>query len=243
MKDLSRVTLDKIKKKKIKPFSKWKFLLKNYFLWFVGVLSVLVGGLSSSVVFYILINNDWDIYKKMSSSLFSFIFLTLPYFWLIFLVIFVILADYYLKHTKYGYRFSLLKVVSASVFASIILGGIFYNIGMGKAMETEFSKRVPGYDRLFYGKEKLWMQAENGLLVGLIIEVEDSKNFVIMDLNNNKWKIEGDDLSEREISNIKIDSRVRIIGKIKNDKVFIAKELRFRHEGRGGARRGGCLFK
>lgn len=226
MKNLGQIALDKIKKKNIKPYSRWKFVLKNYFWWFVGVLSILFGSFGSSVVFYMLINNDWDIYKKINSSLTSFIFITMPYFWFVFLILFIILADYYLKHTKYGYRFSLRSIVFLSIFISVFLGGIFYQLGMGQVLDKEFSKRVPGYTNLVYNKGKLWMHPEKGLLAGTIIEIKDNNNFMIEDLNGKDWKVIGDNLFLFRMVDFSIGNKIKLVGKIKDKNIFMVHEVR-----------------
>lgn len=226
MKDLSQIALDKIKKKNIEPCPRWRFVLKNYSWWLAGVVFIFVGGLGSSVVFYMLINNDWDIYQKVGTSLISFALITMPYFWLVFLVLFIFLADYYLKHTKYGYRFSLIKMVSLSIFISILLGGLFYNIGIGEALDKEFYKRVPGYSNLIHNKEKFWMQPEKGLLVGIILEIENNNNFIIKSPRDRIWNIIGDNVLIRRMVDFSIGSRIKIIGEMKDDEVFIAEEVR-----------------
>ena len=99
MKNLEEKIINLIKNKKIQPEPKWKFLIKNYSWWLAGIISIIIGSISSAVVFYMLFNNDWDIYQKTGSSLLSFILISLPYFWLICLIIFILLADYYLKNT------------------------------------------------------------------------------------------------------------------------------------------------
>lgn len=105
--------LDKIKSSKIQPRPRWHFVLKNYFIWFFSIMAMIVGALSFSVVIYMLKFNDRGMYYEPVSSLAKFIVVSLPYFWLALLTIFVLLIFFNLKHTKHGYRFSLL-VLDAS---------------------------------------------------------------------------------------------------------------------------------
>ena len=56
--NISKQVLEKIKDKKIKPKSKWEFLLKDYVWWFLGILALNIGGLAFSVIIYFLVNND-----------------------------------------------------------------------------------------------------------------------------------------------------------------------------------------
>lgn len=226
MKDLSQGTLNKIKKKKIKPHPRWRFLLKNYSWWLAGVLSVSVGSLASSVVFYMLINNDWDIYKYLDTSLLGFIVISAPYFWLIFLIIFIVLADYYLKHTKHGYRFSLIKIASFSVLISLALGTIFYNVGIAEFIDNKFSETVPIYNTLGANKEKIWLQPERGLLSGVILEIKGNNNFIIKDLDDKTWQIKADNLFIRPVVDFFPGGQVRLIGKMISGDTFMASEIR-----------------
>ncbi len=226
MRDLSQNILSKIKKKNIKPSPRWKFLLKNYAWWFAGGLSVIAGGVGSSVIYYMLVNNDWDIYQYVDTSLVAFILVSAPYFWLVFFIIFIFLADYYLKHTKYGYRLSLIKVISWTMLASIILGFIFYNIGVAQFIDKELSQTVPIYNDLTHNRAKFWMQPEKGLLLGIILEIENNDNFVIRDLSNKIWQIKGDNLLVLGPVDFSVGAQIRLIGNISGDNEFSAKNLR-----------------
>jgi hypothetical protein len=226
MKNLSQVTLDKIKKQNITPVSRWNFVFKNYLLWLAGIVSVFVGGLISSIVFYMLINSDWDIYEKMITSPMSSVFVIMPFFWLIFLVIFIFLADYYFKNTKHGYRLSLVKVIILNIFISFILGGLFCSVGMGEALDDKFSSIIPGYNNLTENREKFWMQPSHGLLIGVITEIENNHNFIIKDSNGDFWKIESDDALIRRAVNFVVGTKIKIIGQVREGEIFTAKEIR-----------------
>ncbi len=226
MKSLSKSILEEIKRNNIKPSLKWKFVLRNYLLWATGIIMIIIGGLSSSVIFYMLINNDWNVYNKFGTGFINFVFITMPYFWLIFLFLFLFMADYYIRNTKYGYRFSLIKIVLLSIFASIIMGVLFYSFGIGKIIDNEFSKRISIYNKLTYDRERAWMKPEKGLLIGVISSIDDNNNFIVKSLDNHNWNIKGEDILIRKMVDFSVGGRVKIIGEIKEDEVFIAKDVR-----------------
>jgi hypothetical protein len=226
MVNLSEKVLNKIKSEAIKPCPRWRFLLKNYSWWLAGVISIFVGGLSSSVVFYMLANNDWDIYRQISGNLTKFIFITLPYFWLAFLILFIILADYYLKNTKHGYRFSLVKVVAGSIILSFVLGGVFYYAGAAETIESAFSRTVPGYDKLTFGHRQIWLQPERGFLAGTITAIRDKNNFILRDFVGRSWKIKGKGALVRPRVILMNGTRIKIIGRMQAKNLFIAQEIR-----------------
>lgn len=226
MKDLSQRALDKINQQAIKPDSKRKFLIWNFGRWLIAAISILISSLGFSVILYMLINNDWDVYKKASSSLIAFVFMTLPYFWLICLALFIFLADYYLRHTKYGYRLPLALIVISSTGLSLLLGTIFYQAGLGAVIDNELTANVRGYNGLLHDKEIIWSQPEKGLMAGTILSIEGDKNFAISDFKGKVWKIEGKDAFIRGRADFSVGGQVKLVGKLQADGVFTAEEIR-----------------
>ena len=103
--------LERIKEDNLKPKPKWTFLFKDSVIWFFGALSLVFGALGVSVIIYLLKNNDWSLYNKLSGSFLEFILLTMPYFWILFLAIFILVIKYNIQHTKKGYKYSLPIIV------------------------------------------------------------------------------------------------------------------------------------
>lgn len=226
MKNLSKITLKEIKEKNIKPLPRWKFVLKNYLLWIAGISSLIVGGLSTSVIIHMLINNDWDIYGRMRFGLLEFILVTLPYFWIFSVIIFIIFTAYYIRHTKKGYKITIPKITALGLIIILIFGGLLYFIRIGEMVEDVFSRRLPMYHNLSYNKEKLWMQPQKGLLIGVIQDFENNNNFYLLDLNNAKWKIISDENLSK--NNIKLfnDKKIKMIGKMQGDRLFFVRSIR-----------------
>jgi len=128
--------LETIEKEKISPITKRHFLMRECSIWGVALVSLVVGSLAFAVVLYMIINNDWDVYENINDSLIEFIILSLPYFWLLLVSLFIITVEYYLKHTKKGYRYQIHTIIFVSVAGSVVLGTLFYNIGLGRAIDT-----------------------------------------------------------------------------------------------------------
>jgi hypothetical protein len=187
--NLSEKILDKIKKNHIEPKAKWRFTAKNAAIWIVAMAALLFGGLASSVVVFMLVNNDWDVYEHISGSLPEFVFITMPYYWLVFLLIFILTANYYLKNTKKGYRYKLWQVATLIIFSSLSLGVLFYNVGMGKAIEEVFSRKVPFYSELSGQRKNIWEKADEGRMAGEIIMLIDEDEFRFREMNLREWRI------------------------------------------------------
>lgn len=210
--------LEKLQELKIKPRARWHFLLKNYAIWISGVLALLIGAASVSVIIYLSSYNDFGIRQDINKSLGEMLLLTLPYFWLIFLGIFVFIVYYNLKHTKTGYRYSIGLVVTVAVVASIFLGGIFYAAGLGQELDEVLGQKAPLYGEMINPRIDFWSNPEEGRLVGIIISQTGDEDFVLIDKDRQEWlvKIEGDDFTAPPLAG----APLRLIGEKKSDNVF-----------------------
>src|SRR3989344_8809285 len=104
--DLGHKIIETIKDEGLRPKPRWQFLLKNYVLWGLTLLAILIGSLSFAVIIYMFVNSDWEVYALVADNITAYVFLILPYFWILFLALFALVAYYNLRHTKNGYRFS-----------------------------------------------------------------------------------------------------------------------------------------
>lgn len=224
-KDFSKKILQTIKERHLKPTPRWHFLLKDYVLWGLTLVSFVIGSLAFAVVLYMIINNDWDVYENINDSLLEFIFVTLPYFWIVLLVLFIIAADYNIRHTKKGYRYGLHIIVLASVFGSMIVGTIFYNVGLGQAIDDVFVDQVPYYQKFLGMRHIRWTQPEMGLLAGVIVSKDGNRHFEIQDRNNVIWNVDAENAMfiggiepmEGEV--------IRMIGERTGENVFTAHQI------------------
>lgn len=204
--------LEKIEEKKIKPKPKWEFFLKNYLLWIFGVLSLVIGSLAVSIIIYMLLHNDWQVYKSIHDNLLGFILVTLPYFWIVILTLFIIAADYNLKHTKKGYKYNLSWVIIISLGVNIIFGALLYNIGVGEALDDIMGEKAPFYEKVINRKVHMWDCPEKGRLVGEIIMVDSQEIFRLHDKENNIWTIFHKDAEIFPILKLETGEKIKIMG-------------------------------
>ncbi|MHA1697075.1 MAG: hypothetical protein ACTSUG_17620 [Candidatus Helarchaeota archaeon] len=186
---LGKDILKKIKINKIEPKSKWIFIIKNIIIWIVGILSLIISSLSVSVIIYIIENNDYLFFKLAHPSPFKLIMASLPYFWILGMVIFVIIFRYTLKQVKGAYKIETYKIIIISILLSIILGIFFHNQGIGFSIDNSFSKKSPIYKKMMFARKKMWTQEKQGILSGRIISVIDQNNFDLEDFNKKIWRV------------------------------------------------------
>ncbi|MFA5753878.1 MAG: hypothetical protein WC905_00765 [Patescibacteria group bacterium] len=181
--------LKKIKEEKIAPKPRWHFLLKNYVIWVVGGLALLVGAGAVSVLTYLMINNDLGIHRALGKTRGEFLLLTLPYFWLVFLGLFIFVIYYNIKHTKRGYRYPLWAVALVSVLASVILGEALFLLGIGEKIDSVLGRRAPFYERFMNPQLEFWSQPEEGRLVGMALQLSGDERFVLIDRDQKEWEV------------------------------------------------------
>lgn len=223
--NVSQKVIEKIKDRKIKPKPKWEFLLKDYFLWFFGIISLVVGAFASSVTIYMFASNDWDVYRHINDSFFGFVLATLPYFWIICLACFILVARYNFQHTKKGYRHRLHLIIIGSIVVSILLGAFLYSIGIGQVIDDALSEKLPFYGKLINKRKMIWMRPEKGLLAGVITSLDDYRHFWLQDFDDKNWHINGEGAIMMRQVEIKKDSKIKVMGEKLNANNFRAHRI------------------
>jgi hypothetical protein len=229
MDNLGDKILRKIKEECICPKPRWQFLLKDYFIWLLFLISLLLGSLAFCVALYVLSTNDWDLYQYLHTTLVGHILVSIPYLWIVFLIIFVFIAYHNFKYTKSGYRRETYFVVGLSVVGSLFLGTFLHTLGAGEKIEEFVSASVPMYEKIACcsNRKDIWDQPASGLLGGTIMVILDENNFELKDFGGTDWRVqENDDTLEYEPLQILPGEEVKIIGEKKQDFVFWAREIR-----------------
>ena len=226
--DISKKTLEKIKKEQVQPRPRWYFLTRNYFFWLMFTLTTLLGGIAFGMILFITGDLDWDIYQYLGISLPKAVIMSLPYLWIILLAIFLFVTYYNFIHTRTGYRYRFVAILIVSLLISALLGFGFYQYGWTEAMQRHFRTRIPGYHRLVYTGENQWMHPEKGLLIGNVKELSTERaSLLLEDHHGQIWEI---DISQVRIKgNVPLsrDLKIKIIGEQLAENSFKAYELRF----------------
>lgn len=210
-----------IESRDIKPKPKWTFLLKDYVMWALGILSLLIGGLAFSAVIFIMRNNDWDVYMHFSNSLLKYFFLTAPYLWIVLLILFILAAHYNYSHTDKGYKYEIHKIVLAIIVISGMLGVGFYNIGVGRAIDEGFADRSELYRKALNHKQQRWNTPERGFLSGQITHTNG--DILLKDSSGKSWKIIPP--QNKPVPKNLLDKKLRLIGRQIDEHTFQAEGI------------------
>ena len=219
-KSISDKVLEKIQEKNIAIKPKWRFLLEDYVIWIFSIVCLLIGSVAFSVVLYLTINSDWALYKEIDDSLAEFLLLSLPYLWIILVILFVFAADYNFKHTKNGYKYNLKYIVFFGILLSILLGFFMFCLGAGKAIDNVLSDNVPAYNKFIDKRPKLWAHPEKGILAGDILEVNPDKTLKLRDFFGKEYIVDYNNAVLIPDIPLKPGFKIRAIGEQKGDLFF-----------------------
>ncbi|MDQ7022213.1 MAG: hypothetical protein Q9M97_01535 [Candidatus Gracilibacteria bacterium] len=229
--------MNKIKKDEIIPISKNFFVIKKIVIFLFLGLSILIGALSIAVVFGYLFEADWFLSHKLGLLKITINFL--PFFWIIFLAISVIISYFNFKNTDKGYKFYLWQIILINILASFIIGILFYFSGLSQFIEEKIQNNLPNYREYLVGDntsrmKKIWQNEESGLLLGIIVNLNNNKglkpsvdSFKLKDTNNKVWNIK---ILKQTIirHNLELKSgiKIKLIGEKKSKNIFEVIEIR-----------------
>src|SRR3989339_688811 len=223
-KSLSERIFNKIKEKKIIPRPRWEFLLKNYIVWLLGVISLIIGSLSVSVIIFMFKFSDFDIYESLHNNFFEFLISNLPYFWIIFLILFIVVADYNFKQTKKGYKYKLSTIILSSIIISIFLGSSLFAFGSGELIDNIMSRQAPFYSELINRNIKNWDNPEGGKLIGIVAAIQKN-DLNLLTHDQKEWVVFYNSNQVLPQKEIKVGEPIRIIGEKQEENIFKAKQI------------------
>lgn len=225
MKDFSKDILHTIEEKGIAPRPRWVFFMRQCA--FVGgfVLSVLIGGISVSIILFSLSEIDMGAERMIRMHPVPFLMAYLPYVWVLMLVVFGILAYYDMRNIKGAYRFRTITLLGASILASVIVGGLLHTVGAGKLAERRFADAVPQYEGLDVRKMHLWMHPQEGMLAGSIVSGSATSTFMLEDFSGMRWTVESADATVHGPVEGISGERVKVGGAVVAPGVFHATDI------------------
>ena len=226
MKDLSQKTIAKIKEEHIKPTSKWLFRVEDFSVWLFLGLTVLIGAMAFSLLYYFAKQLDWDVINISSHLSFRILTRIIPSFWILLTLFLLIFSCIIYRHTKKGYRLGVFPIALGAIVLFLIIGFFSHWLKADKKIDGFLQKNVSVYTLVANNKEKEWSQPELGLLGGKIIQTEDS-GFSLEDFGGEDWQITTTPETVIKPSvNLSPKETVKVVGSKKDNQTFQAKEIR-----------------
>ncbi|MEI8143650.1 MAG: hypothetical protein WCG48_03490 [Candidatus Berkelbacteria bacterium] len=220
MGNLTNKIIKRIQAEEIRPIPRHIFLIRNIGLWALSILSVGVGSISISLLIYNVANKDWDVYSHLGESMFGFLVSSLPYLWIILIIISLAIAVLNFEHSKNGYKYSPLKITIASILLTLIFGSSGYALGVGEKIDSYFGSKFTSYQSVEAEKKIVWNQPENGLFSGTIKTVDrDKKTFILDDFQGKQWTVNYADATIRGKITITENIDIKIVGQKTGDAI------------------------
>lgn len=220
MDELEQKVLDRIKQESIQPKPRWIFETKESLYWVLALLFFAAGSIAFGTVVFLLTDNDWNAYQYLKIDFSRHLLASIPFFWIGVLFLFWVIAYFYFRSTRNGYRRKALYLAGGTIIVGSALGLLTYRIHLAEYAEAAASNDIPFYNEIVQNRRNLWSQPGRGLLAGTIIEVRDKNHFIIKDFNNVNWAVEGDSILWRRGITPATGSMVRIVGREENGGIF-----------------------
>lgn len=174
-----------------KPIPKQYFSAKNVALWFLAVLSALVGGLAVSSIIFRAVNISGVLPSAgvhLPLPLFAHL---LPFVWILLLVLFSYLAIREIRATKRGYRYEYSVLLLSLLLTSCVLGIGFYASGIGARLDRFAVRHTPFMADIREGQAVRWLRPESGFLMGVVSNKTDT-GFTVTDPEHVVWTVTTD---------------------------------------------------
>ena len=217
--------IERIKEENIQPIPKWYFTTKNMFAWLAFAVSIFIGAAAFSVILFSIQQVDFDLVSHLSHSGLELILGLLPFFWIVALLIFLVVAIFSFQKSKQGYKFTRTRLVGFSTAISILLGTLFFIGGGAQWLDNTFEAHMSSYEGMEEKKMKIWMNPEKGYLSGSIEEVNGDV-FQLIDFNGKKWDVSYGEAFIPSSVFLEKGEQVKLIGEITETNDFRADEVR-----------------
>jgi hypothetical protein len=225
-KNLKNTLLDRIEREKLQPRSRMFFHSKECVIWALWLISVAVGALAVAISVFVVTHRQYEIYEATHENWFTFMVEVLPFIWVFVFCAMALFAVYNIKHTKKGYRYSIVTVLASSIVLSFAGGSALQFFGLGYSIDAILGDQMPTYMSQEKIEHQLWQQPAEGRLIGrqVAATVATSSVVVFQDTAGSRWRIEIQELLPADIQLLASGENVRLLGQNMNEqaKVFHA---------------------
>ena len=172
----------------IKQHARWFFVVKEYGLWLIAGLTVLLGSFALAIILAALEDLPSTLYAMQQSGAAG-VAVLLPYLWMFGVLAFLALAYNRVRTTNSGYRYPVWALGVGIVFASVIGGSVVFASGFAHSADQYFAERVPAYTKYGNPQHAVWRNPQQGRLAGKIIQTGTS-TYTIKDIRGEVWLVD-----------------------------------------------------
>ncbi len=135
MSETSKKIIEEIHERNIKHRPKWYFFIKNAFVWTAFGIAVFLSALSLSIE-ELVMERGINIHGFASSEFFRFIFQDISFLWIIFTLLFGVLAFLNLRYTGEGYRHRTVWIILGVLLFIMMFGLLLRHEGIDNRAES-----------------------------------------------------------------------------------------------------------
>lgn len=194
-----------IEQNNITPIPRWHFVFKRLTLWILVATLAISISLAGAVVLYISLNHDFSVSHDYTITLLHdypllvSILMSIPYSWLVLIMLVFLLVFTVVSRSKKGYSYGIIRIVTGLLFATLPLTAVFYASGIGRSAHWYLSENYSDYYHLVNGNEQDWTHPDKGRLGGKVIRYDEKAGVLILkSFANEFWQI--------DVKNARIDS-------------------------------------
>lgn len=222
-KPLKEALFKRIEEEKACPHSRLFHLLQEASVWSIWLVSVLVGALAVAVSVFVVSHRQYALYEATHENVFTFIVEVLPYLWIVTFGLTAYVAVFNIRHTRYGYRYSLSLILGSSLVLSFAGGSALQFFGLGYTIDNILGQQMPMYLSQEKLEQKMWQAPTEGRLVGKQVAktVAPDRIIIFEDIDGRRWQMNVGELSTRDMKHLSSGKTVRLLGQATNSEFRI----------------------
>lgn len=211
---LKDTLFERIEHDKVCPRSRWFFQSRECAVWFVWLLSVVIGALAMAVTFFVFRYHQYALYEATHNNPLIFMMEALPYVWIVVFALMVYVAIYNLRHTKRGYRYPLWMIFASSVVVSFAGGSLLHMIGFGYSVDHTLGQHTSLYTSQDKYQQRLWQNPREGRLFGVqtYTTLSPTTTIIFRDNIGTFWTVDISELPESDVAVLATNQSVKLMG-------------------------------
>jgi len=212
--NLKASLLKQIEQEKVVPRSRLFFRCQECFVWTLWLLSVLVGALAVAISLFVVTHHQYALYEATHDNFLTFMVSVLPYLWIIIFATMVGVAVYNMRHTKRGYRYSIVTILASSIVLSFAAGSTMQYFGLGYSLDSLFGKQMSMYMSQAKIEKQLWQAPHDGRLIGqqVLATTAPTTTVIFQDSAGDRWVLNVSELTSMDLYLLGSEQTVRLLG-------------------------------
>jgi hypothetical protein len=208
---------ERIEAEAITPTSKMTFVMTEWGIWLVWVVTVLFGAAALAVSGYVTLSAQYALYEATHENFLTFFVSVMPYVWVVLFALMTYVSVYEIKKTKHGYRYSTTLILGSNLICTVLGAMLLHCLGMGYVLDKKLGEQIGMYMSMEKMEQHMWQMPKDGRLVGVLepAATRDDTGAPILnfkDMNGTLWRLSVNELNERELVLLMRALPVRVLG-------------------------------